>query len=85
MALIDAAGHSTVVGAGSAYFLDTPGAPEVCMVKAALTYTDVSVYRIDVDGGSFDLGTWTGAGGDAYSVAATAGVLSSTQVGGSPY
>jgi hypothetical protein len=35
--------------------------------------------------GSFDLLTWRGAGGTAYTVSAEAGVLSSSQAGGGIY
>ena len=36
-------------------------------------------------GGTFNLSTWTGNGGTSYTVSANAGVLSSTQSGGSIY
>jgi len=64
--------------------MQAPGAPQVCQANTPLTYQDIAVYRIDASG-SFDLGRWTGHGGVAYTVSATAGVLSSTQAGGSIY
>jgi len=82
--LIDPRGTATVTGERSVYFMQSPGAPEVCAPKTPLTYQNVSVYRIKA-GGSFDLGKWTGHGGTSYTVSAIAGVLSSTQPGGSIY
>ena len=82
--LIDSRGQATVVGSSTAYFMQAPGAPQVCQPKTPLTYDNVSVYRIDASG-SFDLMRWTGRGGVAYTVSADAGVLSSTQAGGGIY
>jgi cyanophycinase-like exopeptidase len=82
--LIDASGHGTIVGSSTAYFMQAPGAPQVCQPKTPLTYTNISVYRINASG-SFNLVTWNGSGGVAYTISATAGVLSSTQAGGAIY
>jgi len=82
--LIDTRGIATLVGTGTAYFMQAPGAPQVCEAKTPLTYQNIGIYRIDASG-SFDLGRWTGHGGTAYTVSATAGVLSSTQPGGGVY
>ena len=60
------------------YFLKTAGPPEVCRPKTPLTFTDVGVYRIG-PGGTFDLDTWTGAGGIAYTLSAREGVLTSSR------
>ena len=82
--LIDAAGQGTLVGSSTAHFMQAPGAPQVCASKTPLTYHNIAVYRITA-GGSFNLAEWTGTGGVAYTVSANAGVLSSTQPGGSAY
>src|SRR5256885_9766429 len=82
--LIDGAGNGTVVGSSTVYFMQAPGAPEVCQPKTPLTYQNISVFRID-SSGTFNLNHWTGKNGTAYTVSANAGVLSSTQPGGSPY
>lgn len=87
--LVDDRGRATVVAnAGNAapfaYFASAPGIPQVAAPKTPLTYLDVGLYRIG-PGGAFDLGRWSGSGGTAYSVSATAGVLSSTQPGGALY
>jgi len=82
--LIDAAGNGTVVGSSTVYFMQAPGAPQVCQPNTPLTYDNISVYRINSTG-TFNLGHWSGKGGVAYTVSANAGVLSSTQSGGSIY
>jgi cyanophycinase len=61
-----------------AYFLSAPGPAEVCVPGTPLTYRNVPVYRIG-PGGKFDLDTWKGAGGIAYTLTAEAGVLSSSR------
>ena len=82
--LVDDTENATVVGIGTAYFLEAPGPAEFCQSKAPLTYQNIAVYRISA-GGGFNLGTWSGSGGVSYSVSASAGVLSSTQSGGAIY
>src|SRR5438477_3306548 len=82
--LIDSAGNGTVVGSSTVYFMQAPGAPEVCQPKTPLTYQNITIYRIDASG-SFDLPHWSGKNGKSYTVSANAGVLSSTQGGGSIY
>ncbi len=82
--LIDSNGDSTVVGSSTVYFLQAPGAPQVCQSGVPLTYQSVAVYRINASG-SFALSRWKGREGVAYTVSANAGVLSSTQANGSIY
>jgi cyanophycinase-like exopeptidase len=82
--LIDATGTASLVGVSTAYFLQTPGAPEVCANNVPLTYRNVQVYKIGASG-SFDLNKWSGTGGTSYTVSANAGVVTSTQAGGGIY
>lgn len=82
--LMEANGAGTVVGSSNVYFLGAAPSPEVCRVNTPVTYTNVPVYRISA-GGSFDVDSWRGAGGTAYSLSATAGKLTSTQPGGGIY
>ena len=82
--LIDASGNGSVVGTSTVYFMQAPGAPQVCQPGTPLTYQNIAVYRITA-GGTFNLGKWSGHGGTAYTVSANAGVLSSTQANGSVY
>src|SRR6185369_6311197 len=62
------------------YFLRTPGPPQICQPGVPLTFLNVAVYRIDPTG-SFELKTWTGHGGIAYTLSAEAGVLTSSRGG----
>ena len=82
--LIDGSGNGTVVGSSTVYFMRAPGGPQVCQPGTPLTYQNISVYRINLNG-SFNLSTWKGRTGVAYTVSANAGVLSSTQANGSIY
>jgi len=82
--LVDTSGGATVVGSSTVYFLEAPGAPQVCQAKTPLSYQNIAVYRIAA-GASFNLSRWKGTGGVSYTVSASAGVLSSTQAGGSIY
>jgi cyanophycinase len=68
--------HAEVVGEGSAYFLDAPGAPEVCASGTPLTYENIAVERIQDDGGAFDLKTWQAINSaGTYTVSAFNGLL----------
>jgi cyanophycinase-like exopeptidase len=82
--LLDSKGNGTVVGISTVYFMQAPGAPQVCQSNVPLTYDNIAIYRIKA-GGTFNVTTWTGRGGTSYSVSANAGVLSSTQAGGAVY
>ena len=82
--LIDARGNGKVVGTHNAYFIEAPGAPEVCSPGLPLTYRNVAVRRVGA-GESFNVADWRGNAGTAYTVTAEAGVLSSSQAGGSVY
>jgi len=59
------------------YFLRTNGPPEVCSPGTPLTHTNILVYRIG-PGGTFDVDSWAGTQGIAYTLSATAGVLTSS-------
>ncbi len=83
--LVEADGKATVVGTGKgAYFLRPTQAPEVCEKGVPLTFRNVSVYRVKT-GGHFDLVSWTGDGGTAYSLSVVGGKIESTQVGNGIY
>jgi cyanophycinase-like exopeptidase len=82
--LVDERGSGEVVGLNHAYFISAPGAPEVCSPGLPLTYRNVAVRRVGA-GETFNVGAWRGAAGTVYTVTAEAGVLSSTQAGGSAY
>ena len=82
--LVANGGYASVVGAGKVYFLQAPGLPQVCAAKKPLTYRNVGIARIAA-GDGFDLVNWAPVGGAVYTVSVEAGVLGSTQAGGSPY
>jgi cyanophycinase len=82
--LVEADGSATLVGSGAAYFLRTPGSPEVCQPRTDLTFNNVTVYRLSA-GQTFNLQTWSGSGGGGYTLSAGNGVLTSSQAGGNVY
>jgi cyanophycinase-like exopeptidase len=83
--LVEANGMGAVVGRGKgAYFLRPTTTPEVCEKGIPLTLRGVSVYRVRT-GGHFDLTTWTGDGGTAYSLSVERGTIESTQAGRAIY
>jgi cyanophycinase len=82
--LMEADGSGSVVGVSTVYFLRTPGPPQVCQRNTPLTFENIPVYRISA-GGTFNVSTWSGTGGTAYSVSAVKGALQSTQAGGAIY
>ena len=78
VALLEADGTITVVGPGSgAYFYRPTSPPQTCKPNVPLTFTGIDVYRVPT-GGSFDLASWTGKGGIAYTLNVEAGVIRST-------
>lgn len=83
--LVEADGKATVVGTGKgAYFLRPTQAPEVCEKGVPLTFRGISVYRVRT-GGHFDLASWTGDAGTAYSLSVERGKIYSTQAGNGVY
>jgi cyanophycinase-like exopeptidase len=84
-ALVEADGKGTVVGTGKGvYFMKPTQAPEVCEKDVPLTFREISVYRVKA-GGHFDLKSWTGDGGTAYSLSVEQGKIESTQAGKGNY
>jgi cyanophycinase-like exopeptidase len=77
-------GSATVLGSGAAYFLRTPGLPEVCLPRQPLTYHNISVYRVS-GAATFNFASWTGTGGTAYILNVDSGLVTSTQPGGGIY
>jgi cyanophycinase len=77
--LVDPNGHGVVVGSGKgAYFLQVTEAPKVCRPNTPLDFGDITVYHAPT-GGHFDLSTWTGSGGERYSLSVENGVIHSTK------
>ncbi|MGA9813614.1 MAG: cyanophycinase [Terriglobales bacterium] len=83
--LMESDGSSVVVGSGrGAYFLQAKSAPEVCRPNTPLTIHDVSVYRAPT-GAHFDFKSWTGKGGESYSISVEKGVIHTTRPDNSVY
>jgi cyanophycinase-like exopeptidase len=83
--LVDADGKATVIGSGKgAFFLRPTRRPDVCKTGQPLTFRNISVYRIPA-GGHFDLSSWTGDGGTAYSLSVEKGKIESTQANRAVY
>jgi len=83
--LVEADGTASVVGTGKgAYFLRPTKQPEVCEKGLPLTFRAVDVYRVPA-GGHFDLNSWAGDGGSAYSLTVVQGKIESSQPDGGVY
>jgi cyanophycinase len=82
--LVEPNGASTMVGSGAAYFLQAPGPAQVLADRTPLTYLNIGVYKVP-QGGTFNLSTWAGTGGVAYTLNVNNGAVSSTQAGGNIY
>jgi cyanophycinase len=63
--LVEADGHSRVVGKNSAYFMTLDHRPEVCVDGKPLTLRDVKVWKLSA-GDTFDLRTWAATGGSSF-------------------
>jgi cyanophycinase len=83
--LVEADGKAWVVGSGrGAYFLRPTRLPETCRKKVPLTFGNIAAYHAP-RGGHFDLVTWTGEGGTAYSLSVDRGVIRTTQADNAIY
>jgi cyanophycinase len=75
--LVEPTGAATRVGSGAAYFISSAGVPQTCLSGTPLTYTGLAVYKVS-GAATFNLSTWAGSGGTAYTISANAGALSSS-------
>ncbi len=83
--LLEPDGKGTIVGSGrGAYFLQVRSAPEVCRPNTPLTIHNISVYRAPA-GAHFDFKSWTGEGGESYSISVENGVIHTTRPDNSIY
>jgi cyanophycinase len=83
--LLESDGTSVVVGSGrGAYFLQAKSAPDVCRPNTPLTVHNIAAYRAP-KGTHFDFKSWTGEGGDAYSISVENGVIHTTRPDNSVY
>lgn len=82
--LVEPNGASSMVGTGAAYFLQAPGPAQVIADRTPMTYLNIGVYKVP-QGATFNLSTWTGTGGVAYTLNVNNGSVTSTQAGGNIY
>lgn len=83
--LVEADGKARVIGPGrGAYFMRPTETPETCENGVALTLRNIRVYRVPA-GGHFDLSSWTGEGGTAYSLSVERAAIQSSQAGNAIY
>ncbi len=83
--LVDSSGAARVIGSGKgAYFLQVESKPQVCQPNTPLTFQGITVYHAP-SGSQFDLKSWTGSGGTAYSLSVEKGVVKSTAANGGVY
>lgn len=82
--LVEPNGAGSMVGSGAAYFLQAPGPAQVLADRTPMTYLNIGVYKVP-QGAIFNLSTWTGTGGVAYTLNVNNGSVTSTQAGGNIY
>ena len=82
--LVNTDGIASVVGTSAAYFLSVNEAPKVCLPGKALSFHNISVYKV-LAGQQFNLSTWQASGHVAYSLSVEDGVIRSTQADGEIY
>jgi cyanophycinase len=70
-------GQAKVIGNGPAYFASTGAPPKVCRKNMALEMTGFRVHRVAA-GGTFNVKTWQGPGGDDYSLSTSNGAVNSS-------
>lgn len=75
--LVEPNGSATRVGTGAAYFVSSNGTPATCVSGTPLTYTGLATYKVS-GAATFNLATWTGSGGTAYTLNVNAGAVSSS-------
>jgi cyanophycinase len=76
--LMETGGDAVVVGKTAAYFLSAGKKPAVCRPGEPLTMSEIQVYRVK-PGGHFNVRTWKGDGGLAYTLNVDKGVVTSSR------
>lgn len=83
--LIEPGGEARVIGSGrGAYFMEVQQKPADCRDGVPLTLHNIAVYHAP-SRTHFNLKTWTGSGGNSYSLSVDNGSVSSTQDSGRVY
>jgi cyanophycinase len=83
--LLEPDGKATVVGSGlGAYFLQATQPPDICKPDTPLTMKGIAAYHAPT-GAHFDVITWSGQGGESYTLSVENGVVQSTRSGNAVY
>jgi cyanophycinase len=83
--LVEANGRAKVVGTGlGVYFMQVTEAPEVCKPGQPFTLKNVAAYHAP-SGAAFDVRSWSGDGGEAYSISVEAGEIHTSRAGNAVY
>ena len=75
---------ATVVGAGSAYFLQATQKPETCKANTPLTFRGVAVRSLSADE-RFNVRQWSSSDGISYTLSVESGAIHSTLPDGAVY
>jgi cyanophycinase len=82
--LLDPDGMATVVGDGSAYFLQAARNPEVCKANTPMTFRGIAVRSLRADE-QFNVLQWSSNQGTSYTLSVEAGTIRSTLPDGAVY
>ena len=82
--LLEPGGMATVIGAGSAYFLQATQNPEICKANTPLTFRGVAVRSLRADE-RFNVLQWSSSEGTSYTLSVESGAIHSTLPGGAVY
>lgn len=82
--LLEPDGMATVVGAGSAYFLQATQKPETCKANTPLTFRGVAVRSLSADE-RFNVRQWSSREGISYTLSVESGAIHSTLPDGAVY
>jgi cyanophycinase len=75
--IVEPDGQAKVIGNGPAYFITIGEPPKVCRKNVPLEMGGFRVHRV-LTGGTFNVKTWQGTGGDDYLLSTSNGAVSSS-------
>jgi len=82
--ILEPSGVATVVGAGSAYFLEATQNPQICKANTPLTFRGVTVRSLRANE-RFNVPQWSSSEGTTYTLSVESGTIHSTSPGGAIY
>jgi cyanophycinase len=74
--IVESDGQAKVIGSGQVYFVTAANAPKVCRKNMPLEMTGFLVHRV-LTGGTFNVKTWQGEGGDDYNLSTSGAAVRS--------